>query len=55
MFVIVLSAIAAAGASYFGDAFEVGRHCYGAGQQLLLGVYIAVVAWLDGSAAAAST
>jgi len=34
-------------ASYYGDAVELTRHCYGAAQQLVLGLFLAAIAWLD--------
>lgn len=44
---IVVSALVGIMASYYGDAVELARHCYGAGQQLVLGMFIALVGWLD--------
>jgi len=48
---LVLCILASGGAgvvaSYYGDAAEVSRHCYGAGQQVVLGLFLAVIAWLD--------
>jgi len=34
-------------ASYFGEAVELRRHCDGAGQQLVIGLFLASIAWLD--------
>jgi len=36
--------------AYYGDAAEVSRHCYGAGQQTVLGLFLACLAWLDRTA-----
>jgi hypothetical protein len=44
---IVASGLVGALASYYGDAAEVSRHCYGAGQQLVFGLFLALVARLD--------
>ena len=46
---IVVSGLVGAVASYYGDAAEVSRHCYGAGQQIVFGLCFAVLAWLDRS------
>ena len=46
---IVLSAIAGIFAGYYGDAVELTRHCYGACQQLILGLYLACLIRVDGS------
>jgi hypothetical protein len=45
---IAVSAIVGIFASYYGDAIELTRHCYGASQQLVLGLFLASIAWLDG-------
>ena len=44
---VLASGVAGVVASYYGDAAEVSRHCYGAGQQVVLGLFLALVAWLD--------
>jgi hypothetical protein len=44
---LIASGVAAAAASYYGDAVELARHCYGAGQQIVLGLFLAALAWLD--------
>jgi hypothetical protein len=44
---MIASGVVAAAASYYGDAVELARHCYGAGQQIVLGLVIALLAWLD--------
>ena len=31
----------------YGDSSELTRHCYGSGQQLAFGLYLAALAWLD--------
>ena len=36
------------GAGYYGDTLEIARHCYGAGQQVVLGLFLAMIGWLDG-------
>jgi hypothetical protein len=33
--------------AYFGDAMEPTRHCYGAGQQIVVAMFLALLAWLD--------
>ena len=45
---IVVGAIAGIFAGYYGDAVELARHCYGACQQLILGLYLACLIRLDG-------
>lgn len=45
--VLVLSGMVGAAAAYYGDTLEISRHCYGSGQQIVLGLFLAVVAWLD--------
>jgi hypothetical protein len=47
VFCIAVSAIVGILASYYGDAVELTRHCYGASQQLVLGLFLAAIAWLD--------
>jgi hypothetical protein len=44
---LVLSGALGVAAAYYGDAAEVARHSYGAGQQLVLGLFLALVAWAD--------
>lgn len=44
---LVASGAVAAAASYYGDAVELARHCYGAGQQIVLGLFLAGLAGLD--------
>jgi hypothetical protein len=44
---LVASGVVAAAAAYYGDAVELARHCYGAGQQIVLGLFLAALAWLD--------
>lgn len=44
---MLASAAVGLAASYYGDAAEIARHCYPAGQQLVLGLFIALLAWLD--------
>jgi len=45
---LIASGTVAAVAAYYGDAAEYSRHCYGAGQQIVLGLFLALLAWLDG-------
>jgi hypothetical protein len=45
--VLIGSGVLGAAASYFGDAYEPGRHMWGAGQQIVLGLFLAPLAWLD--------
>jgi len=47
MLCIVVSSAVGAAAAYYGDATELTRHCYGAGQQLVLGLFLAFLAWAD--------
>lgn len=44
---LLLSALAGVFASYYGDAVELARHCYGAAQQFVFGLFLACIAWLD--------
>lgn len=44
---MVISGLVGVVASYYGDATEIPRHCYGAGQQVVLGLWLAVVARID--------
>jgi hypothetical protein len=44
---MIASGVIAAAAAYYGDAVELARHCYGAGQQIVLGLFVAALAWLD--------
>jgi hypothetical protein len=44
---ILASGVVGAAASYYGDAAEVSRHCYGAGQQIVIGLFLALVVGLD--------
>lgn len=46
-FVLVASGVVGAFAAFYGDAIEIARHCYGPGQQIVLGLFLAVVARLD--------
>lgn len=43
----IASGLVGAAASYFGDAAEYDRHCYGAGQQIVIGCVLALLAYLD--------
>jgi hypothetical protein len=45
--IAVASAIPAVAASYYGDAIEISRHCWGAGQQIVLGLFLGALGWLD--------
>ncbi|MEO7729832.1 MAG: hypothetical protein ABIY55_02585 [Kofleriaceae bacterium] len=44
---LIASGLFGVAAAYYGDAAEVSRHCYGPGQQVVLGLFLALVAWLD--------
>ncbi len=44
---IVASAVIGVFAGYYGDAMEIARHAWGAGQQLILGLVLVIVARLD--------
>ena len=44
---IVISGIVGGVASYYGDAIELPRHCYGAGQQVVTGAWLIFVASAD--------
>lgn len=44
---VIVGALAAAGASFYGDALEPDRHCYGAAQMLAAGLVIALAVGLD--------
>ena len=44
---VIVSGLVGVAASYYGDAAEVSRHCYGAGQQVVLGLFLALILWLD--------
>jgi hypothetical protein len=45
--VVIASGLAGSVAAYLGDSAEVGRHCYGSGQQVALGLVLVCVAALD--------
>ncbi|HEY5949274.1 MAG TPA: hypothetical protein VIV40_27460 [Kofleriaceae bacterium] len=45
--VLIGSGVIGAAAGYYGDAFEASRHMFGAGQQIVLGLFLAPLAWLD--------
>jgi len=45
--VMVASGTIGTAAAYYGDAAEIARHCYGAGQQIVLGLFIAALAFAD--------
>lgn len=45
--VLIGSGVLGAAAAYYGDAFEVSRHMFGAGQQIVLGLFLAPLVWLD--------
>ena len=44
---LVLAGVAGATASYFGDAAEIQRHCYGPGQLVVLGLAVGLVGWVE--------
>lgn len=44
---VVASGFVASVAAFYADSSEVGRHCYGHGQQALVGLYLAALLWLD--------
>jgi len=45
--ILVASGLVGAVAAYYGDAAELSRHCYGSGQQIALGLFLALLARLD--------
>ena len=45
--VMIASGTIGTAAAYYGDAAEIARHCYGAGQQIVLGLFIAALAFAD--------
>lgn len=45
--ILIGSGVLGAAAAYYGDALEVVRHMFGAGQQIVLGLFLAPLAWLD--------
>lgn len=45
--ILIVSGVVGAAAAFYGDAIEIPRHCYGAGQQIVLGLFLAPLAWLD--------
>ena len=45
--VMIASGAIGAAAAYYGDAAEIARHCYGAGQQIVLGLVLAALAACD--------
>ena len=44
---VVISGVVGVVASYYGDATELRRHCYGPGQQVLLGLVIGALVAID--------
>ena len=44
---MLTSGLAGVVVAYYGDVAEVARHCYGVGQQVVLALFIALIAWLD--------
>ena len=44
---LIAAGLVGVAASFYGDAMEIPRHCYGAVQQTWLGMAIALLAWLD--------
>jgi hypothetical protein len=44
---LIASGLLGAAAAYYGDAAELARHCYEPGQQIVLGLVIALVATVD--------
>ncbi|HEV7556600.1 MAG TPA: hypothetical protein VGO00_14145, partial [Kofleriaceae bacterium] len=44
---LIASGLLGAAAAYYGDAAELARHCYEPGQQIVLGLVIALVATID--------
>jgi hypothetical protein len=49
--VLVGAGVVGGAAAYYSVAFEPMRHCYGAGQQIVVGLVIAALVWLDDYAA----
>lgn len=52
--VLVASGLVGSVAAYYGDASEVARHCYGSGQQIVVGLCVALLVLIDGSLSLAS-
>jgi hypothetical protein len=52
---LVVSGIAGAAAAYYGDTIEITRHCYGSGQQIVLGLVLGLIGWLDRHPTASET
>jgi hypothetical protein len=44
---IVVSGVVGSFAAYYGDAIELVRHCYGCGQQVVFGLVLGLLAYLD--------
>ena len=44
---LLASGLFGVAAAYYGDAAEVSRHCYGPGQQVVLALFVALLAWVD--------
>jgi hypothetical protein len=45
--VLILSGVIGCAASYYGDSLERARHCYAAGQQVIVGLVLAVLVRVD--------
>lgn len=45
--ILIASGILGVAASYFGDSIERARHCYGSGQQVIVGLLVAVFARVE--------
>jgi len=45
--VLIASGVVGAAVAYYGDLLEFTRHCYGAGQQIVFGLFLSLIAWID--------
>ncbi|MDA0302140.1 MAG: hypothetical protein O2822_06390, partial [Chloroflexi bacterium] len=48
---LVISGSVSAVAAYYGDAIEISRHAYGAGQQVVVGLAIGAAGWVEAASA----
>lgn len=46
--VLLASGLVGAAAAYYGDSAELSRHCYGSGQQIVIALFVLLLARLDG-------
>ena len=45
--VLISSGVVGAAVAHYGDLLEFTRHCYGAGQQIVFGLFVSLIAWID--------